>query len=514
MTSSKIFFYFCLSFIAGIFIGSLISIPHNYLWGIVFFNAFLILFSLSVRSPQGRRRTLFKKYKLAAVFSFCLIFILFGILRYQTVNFSIQNNNLKQYNEQKVILAGKILTEPDIRENSVQLVVDVEKIIIGEDIITTLGKVLVKVNKYPEYNYADVLLLSGLLKTPQEFEDFNYKDYLAKKGIFSLMDWPSIEVVEKRNYSNWRQFNYAQILEFKNKLKESIYQNLSPPQSSILGAMVLGDKRKISEEWKEKLNITGLRHITAVSGMHIVILTSILMTFLMGLGFWRRQAFYFTIIFIWLFIIMIGFQPSGIRAGIIGGLFLLGQKLGRLSVSSRAVVMAAAAMLAVNPLLLMFDVGFQLSFLAVLGIIHLGPAFRNWLKFIPEAKFLNLRSIISMTLSAQIFTLPILVYNFGRVSLIAPLTNVLVLPIIYWIMLFGFIFAILGIIWLPLGWIFSLPAWFLLTYLTKIVDLFSHPWASKTIENLHWGWLIVFYLLLGLIVKWFRKKTRLKFLDY
>jgi len=238
------------------------------------------------------------------------------------------------------------------------------------------------------------------------------------------------------------------------------------------------------------------------------------MSLLLALGFWRGQAFYFSIIIIFLFIAMTGFQASSVRAGIMGGLFLLGQKVGRKSVSSRGIVMAAGIMLVINPLLLLNDVGFQLSFLAAIGIIYLSSIFRRWLKFIPK-KLIRLKEIIAMTFAAQIFTLPILVYNFGRISLVAPLTNVLILPFIYWIMIFGFIFGLAGMFWQSLGMFLSLPCWFLLTYLTKIVDFFSRgEWAAKTFENVHWLWLIISYLILGFIAWQLNKRKRLKFLEY
>ena len=238
------------------------------------------------------------------------------------------------------------------------------------------------------------------------------------------------------------------------------------------------------------------------------------MSLLLALGFWRGQAFYFSIIIIFLFIAMTGFQASSVRAGIMGGLFLLGQKVGRKSVSSRGIVMAAGIMLVINPLLLLNDVGFQLSFLAAIGIIYLSSIFRRWLKFIPK-KLIRLKEIIAMTFAAQIFTLPILVYNFGRISLVAPLTNVLILPFIYWIMIFGFIFGLAGMFWQSLGMFLSLPCWFLLTYLTKIVDFFSRGgWAAKTFENVHWLWLIISYLILGFIAWQLNKRKRLKFLEY
>jgi len=234
---------------------------------------------------------------------------------------------------------------------------------------------------------------------------------------------------------------------------------------------------------------------------------------------------------------MVGEPASVIRAGIMGGLFLLGQKLGRLSSGSRAIVMAATVMLAANPLLLKSDVGFQLSFLAVMGIIYLMPILRNWILYPPpknSKKFVYhlynfryyffsiillknpaLQNIAAMTLSAQLFTLPILIYNFGRISLIAPITNILIVPLLTVIMVSGFIFGLSGIIFQPLGFVLSWPAWLLLAYLAKIVDWFSSiPFASLTLGNIHWIWLILSYLILGYFVWRLQEKRKLKFLNY
>jgi len=440
-------------------------------------------------------------------FGFCLILLALIIWRYQVVELRIENYELREYNdsEQEIVLIGKVVKELDVRETTTKLTFKPEGI---------EGKVLITVNRYPEYKYGDKLRIIGKLQAPLVFEDFNYKDYLKKDGIYSVVYYPKVELLSRGEYKNFISAGYAGILFFKDKLRQSIYSSLSPPQSSILGAMLLGDKKRISDELKEKLNIAGVRHITAVSGMHIVILSGILMSLLLALGFWRGQAFYFSIIIIFLFIAMTGFQASGVRAGIMGGLFLLGQKVGRKSVSSRGIVMAAGIMLVINPLLLLNDVGFQLSFLAAIGIIYLSSIFRRWLKFIPK-KLIRLKEIIAMTFAAQIFTLPILVYNFGRISLVTPLTNVLILPFIYWIMIFGFIFGLAGILWQSLGMFLSLPCWFLLTYLTKIVDFFSRGgWAAKTFENVHWLWLIISYLILGFIAWQLNKRKRLKFLEY
>jgi len=391
------------------------------------------------------------KYKRIVVLGFCILFLALGIWHCQSAILEIP-----EVEEKEVSFVGIVVEEPDVREKSTKLTLETEEM---------KGKVLITVFKYPEYQYGDRLKVKGTLEAPQALDEFNYKDYLAKDGIYSVIYFPEIKLLE-RNQGN---VILAGILKLKDNLRGVINQNLSPPQSSILAAMLLGDKRQISETWKGKLNLAGVRHLTAISGMHVAILTVILMSILAALGFWPKQIFLITILLISFFVIMTGFQSSAIRAGIMGIMFLLAKYLGRQAVSVRPLVFAASFMLVENPLLLRWDVGFQLSFLAVLGIIYFLPYFKRWLKI----------EVLAMTLAAQVLTLPILIFNFGYFSLVSPLTNVLIVPLLPFILGLGFLFAFLGMVFSPLGWLFSLPAWLLLTYLTEIVDFFSNlPFAA------------------------------------
>ncbi|MEK7664788.1 MAG: ComEC/Rec2 family competence protein, partial [Patescibacteria group bacterium] len=120
-------------------------------------------------------------------------------------------------------------------------------------------------------------------------------------------------------------------------------------------------------------------------------------------------------------------------------------------------------------------------------------------------KFKNTITIASTTFAAQIFTMPIMVYNFGNISFVSPITNILVLPIVYWLMIFGFLSSVLGTIFQFLGWIVSMPCWIFLFYFVKVIDIFSQPWAIKNIENVSWLWLAASYLLLGFIVRFLNK---------
>jgi competence protein ComEC len=240
----------------------------------------------------------------------------------------------------------------------------------------------------------------------------------------------------------------------------------------------------------------------------MIIMTQILLFLALGIGLWRGQAFYFVIILLFLYILMIGAPASAVRAGIMAGLLLLAQKMGRLRSADRAVVFAAAIMLAVNPLLLKSDIGFQLSFMATLSIIYLKPILdsktNNW----PNP--LCLRDILTMTLAAQLGTLPILIFQFGRLSLISPLANLLIVPLLPLIMISGMMLSFIGLAWLSLAKIIAWPVWFLLSYVIKMVNyLSSIPLAAYQFKNLSLIFLIGYYFALIWFVWHKKEKSRL-----
>lgn len=455
MTTSKIFLYFCLSFVGGIFISSLGILPGS--------KAYLLLpglifgiFFISV----------FWKHKKSAIAGFCLLFLALGAWRYQQVLLSTPETE-----EENVSFTAVIVKDSDIRETSARLTLR------GVGLPLIEGKILVTTSKYPEYHYGDKLKVTGNLAPPPVFEGFNYKEYLKKDGIFAVMSWPKIEVLGTGAGNPITKL----LLSSKNRFKESTRRFISPPESGILEALVFGDEGGISKEWKDKLNLTGTRHIAAVSGMNITIIASLILSFLLSLGFWRRQAFYFTIVLLALYVLMVGAPASAVRAGIMGALFLAARHLGRMSGAFRAVVFACTVMLALNPLLLRLDIGFQLSFLAITGIIYLQPFFSKLLKRIPDYKFFPIKTTLAATLSAQVFTLPILIFNFGRISLLSPLINLLIVPLLAPLTVLIFIFGFASIIFWPLGYILSWPVWLALRYLADVIDFFS-GWSNFNIQ--------------------------------
>ena len=391
--------------------------------------------------------------------------------------------------EQEISFEGTIIKEPELREDKTRIVLKSKE----------FGKTLVFASRYPEFGYGDRVRIRGRVEKPPVFKDFDYKKYLEKQGIFSLVYNPEITILEKDSLKG----PYSYILSFKDELRQRMEKIFSPPKSHILGAMLLGDKGRMPESLKEKLNIAGLRHITAISGMHIIILSGILMS-VFSFFVSSKKAFLFTFLTLFLFLVMVGLPYSGIRAGIMAFSISFARIIGRKSANIRILVFAAAIMLAFNPLLLFYDAGFQLSFLAAAGIVYFKEPVKNFLRGAP------FKDILAMTLSAQIFTLPILIYNFGRVSLVAPLSNVLAVPILPFLMIFGFLTLAASLISLPLALLVSFPGQALLGYLTNIIDFFSDkPWAFKEISGVHWFWIFSFYFSLLLFAYW-RKKTAIK----
>ena len=414
---------------------------------------------------------------------FCLAFIV-GLVIYSLV----ENPQpfLFEKTEQEITLRGIIIEEPEERINQQKFQFKTEEI---------SGKILVTTELYPEYSYGDQLEITGQLKELSVFEDFDYRAYLAKDKIYLVIYYPQINRLAKNQGAWFEQL----IFNFKDKLRRGIDQILLPPQSSILKAVFLGDKWGLPDELKEKLNITGTRHIVAISGMHMIIMSQILLWLALAIGLWRGQAFYFVLFFLVLYILMVGAPASAVRAGLMDGLLLLAQKIGRLRSADRAVILAAAIMLMFNPGLLKSDVGFQLSFLATLSIIYLKPILDALIVRWPNPA--RLKDILTMTLAAQLGVLPVLVFHFGRLSLISPLANLLIVPFLPLLMLAGLLLSLTSLFCLSLAKIIAWPTWLLLTYLVKVIDYLSvFPLAAYQFEKISWLILLAYYLPLTLII--------------
>lgn len=483
MNKSEFVLWCCIGYIVGIFSGSFLDI----------YKVFLLFFLIIL--------FLFLKHKNIIIICFCVLFLIIGVQNYKTAIYGLEKPELEKFYNQKVDFIGCVIQDPDIGISNTRLKVQIEQ---------SDANALITTNLYPKVKYGDVLQINGVFNEIPVFEGFDYRDYLKTEKTYFLMHYPDIQILGK-NCGNLFQ---SIAISFKNKLNHSLEKVVPMPAAGFFQALLFGDENNISQKWKDKLNITGTRHIAAVSGANITIISIIILDFLLFLGFWRKHALWSSLILIFFYILMIGAPACGIRAGIMGGLLLLAQNFGRLANPERLIVFSLTFMLIFNPMLLKHDIGFQLSFLAFSGLIYLGAVFSKILGKLKIPKFFEIRLTLASTLAAQIFCLPILLYNFGQFSLVSPLTNILILPAITFLTISGFLFAFIGIFSQILGQILSWPAQILMMFVMKIIDVFSNiSWASKQIQ-ISGIFVIISYFVLAIFVYYLKKKQKLWFLDY
>ncbi|MBD3208344.1 MAG: DUF4131 domain-containing protein [Candidatus Nealsonbacteria bacterium] len=483
MTSSKLLLFLSLSFIGGIFLESFFELS--------FFIPFLLvllgfLFFLS-----------FWKAK-AILPIFCFLFLLLGAWRYQSGVSLLEGNKLFPLIGEDVVLSGVVDSYPDRRESTTKLTIKIDNF---------KEKILVTSWKYPSFNYGDRLEIRGKIQKPEPFEGFDYPAYLAKEGIYGVMYYPDIKLKEEGQGNPL----FASLFSFKDTLKKGIGRVLPMPHAGLLEALIFGDEENIPASWKEKFNFTGTRHIAAVSGMNITIISFLILNCLLWLGFWRRQAFYISVALMFAYILTIGAPASGVRAVIMGILLLAAQNFGRISNGIRPVVFSAFLMLLFNPLLLEADVGFQLSFLAILGLAFWQPVFSRWLSKIPD--FFQIRYTVSATLAAQVFTLPVLIYHFHQASLLGSFSNILIVPLLPFVTILGFFLALAATLFFPSAFLLLFPVWAGLAFILGTVDFFYKiPTLSLRIGHFSFGWLMLTYTFLGLVTWKAQESQKVHFL--
>ncbi len=215
--------------------------------------------------------------------------------------------------------------------------------------------------------------------------------------------------------------------------------------------------------------------------------------------------FYFSILGIIFFVTLVGFPPSAVRAAVMGGLVLFAVRVGRLTNAGNAIIFAAVLMLLYNPNLLRYDTGFQLSFAAALGIIYIFPKLDNLFK--KYSNFLNIKTILLITISAQAAVLPIIINNFGSFSFLSILTNVLILPFVPIVMLGGFLLIIISSVNLLFAQILSWPIWLILSYQIEVIKFFaSLSFGFVEFNKFSFLFIGIYYLALICIVNYKRIK--------
>lgn len=225
---------------------------------------------------------------------------------------------------------------------------------------------------------------------------------------------------------------------------QRITRQFSEPQSSLLIGILLGRQVRMPPDIDAAFRATGTTHMIALSGFNVTIMITALSAILVRL-IGQRWAWLPALLVVIGFVIMTGASASVTRAGMMAGITLLAGRLGRPVAMFRLLSYTLLVMVWHNPLVLLHDLGFQLSFLATLGLVYLSPKIEPRLRGVPER--FSIRENLATTLGAILATEPLLLWHFARVSTVAPLVNVLVLPLIPLTMAAGCVSIILPLTW-------------------------------------------------------------------
>ncbi|MFH1175612.1 MAG: ComEC/Rec2 family competence protein [bacterium] len=463
-SKSTIFFWLLMAFICGVGFASFFSIGGVPLLLALFFSAGLFFCGI-----------IFKQKFLLLASSFFIIFTL-GAARVNRA-FNSAKINFIFANSKSQVVEGIICEDPDERLGYANLVLQESK---------SEKRILVRTANYPEYSYGDKIIVEGKFDPASKSDDFSWQGYLMRHELAATVYYPKITVVSKNQGS--KALNL--IFSLRKLISKKLSASISGAESQFLAALLLGYKNTVSSYWKNVFSRTGTSHIISISGMHISILSGMFLIFLFWLGMPRKWAFWAVFLGLVFYSVFSGCSPSTIRASIMGILVLLASCVGRMPSRRNILAFSAAIMLLANPLILRFDVGFQLSFLSVAGIFYLWPALEKITSNFPNP--LQIKSLVSLSLSAQIMTLPVVLLKFKLFSAVAPLANLLIVPFVPLIMILGL--APIALIFLSDNFLrlLFLPAEELTKIILKFLEIFSRLPAVDT--SIGWGAACISYV--------------------
>jgi competence protein ComEC len=430
-----------------------------------------------------------------------------AVWRYDESRPPTEPTGIAAYNDEEAVrFRALVVEEPEVRGRVQRMRIEARELWEAGAWRSTDGGALLRRSAVPRYHYGDLLEVEGKLSTPPDLDDFDYREYLARQGIQSTIDYPQTERLDSGQGNPALEL----IHETRQRLGSALAGALPEPQAALAQGIVLGQRSALPSDLTDDLNSTNTSHIIAISGYNVTLVAGLIVGALAWLA-GRRQAVLFALFAIAFYTLLTGASPSIVRAAIMGGLFLLATLVGRPGSALASIVVAAAIMTAWSPLAI-HDVSFQLSFAAVIGLAYLAPELearatqllgprvggaerlkRGWPNLLLD--------VSTVTVAAIAATLPIIALNFGRISLIGLPANLLVVPAFPLIFTLSAAAAVVGAIAEGAGQYVAWAAWLPLTYMIETVRALADvPFASLSVGGFGMGHAAAFYAVLGALV--------------
>lgn len=465
---------FTLAFIAGICLSSR-HLSVSYLFLVA--TGLLCLFGFAFHF----KNTAFRWMVLLVI---CGVF--FGFLRNESFT-KIPPDDISHFIQSApVIVTGQIADNPAQTPEQISFTLKAESL----NNKNVSGRILVKIyNPQKQYEYGARLRLPTKIISPSPPTNpgqFNYARYLARKRIYcraTLSNDGSVEKISSPQISllrhpvKWLSKNL--IFPLRQRLIQIINKSLPGERKEVLGVtredalsvlkgVLLGGYKTAPPVIRDAFINSGIVHVLAVSGLHVGLVMIIFYTFFSALRCPRKISSALTIFTVILYALITGARPSAVRAALMCSLGLLANMLGREKDFYNSIAIAGLILLLINPQDL-FTVSFQLSFIATLGLLYFAGPLQKFFRFLPR----YVAGLLAVTLSAQIVVSPIVVSYFHRLSLIAPLANLLAVPLVTVTVALGFVMIFASFISPVILSVFAHLNWFWIGLLVRATDWFS-----------------------------------------
>jgi competence protein ComEC len=494
-----------LAFISGILLAKLVSLP-LFAWLILALLALAAAIAVSFSKVRTSLIQPLKNLKAASsavtLVSACAIALFAGAARYQATVPRPSISEVAWFNDRDydILVTGTLVEPPDYRDTYTNLRLSVEEVDTGQYQFKVNGLLLARISENQTYHYGDIVRLRGRLQTPPEDEDFSYRDYLAREGILSYMPDAEVTLLPGSDGNPLLTLVYG----LKDRSLENIYRLFLDPEASLLAGILLGVDSGLSQPLQQAFKNTGTAHIIAISGFNIAIIAGIFIK-LFSRIFGRRLGAVLAVLGIGFYTFLVGANASVVRAAIMGTLSLFAVQVGRRQQGLNTLAFVAAIMAVFNPLIL-WDVGFQLSFFATLGLILYGEPFQKAAekvisRFLPATNVEKLSELtaefILLTFAAQLTTLPIMAYQFQQISLVSFAANPFILPAQPAVMILGGQAVFASLLLYPLGQVIAWAAWPLTAYTIRMVEIFNEiPHGVIYLGRFSLGFVILYFAVL------------------
>jgi competence protein ComEC len=508
-----------IAFIAGIIAGSYFAFPCYLLLSLGVFILLFILISM-------RNNWLTVGFLLVVIF-----FLLLGIFNIQKYFYFIKDdrNILGYINQDKVIVEGIIIESPIVYPDKNILIVHCERILKNKSYIPTSGNIRLAIGPYLNFQYGDFIRFHSTIRKIHNFNNpggFDYEYYLNLQGIHAtcpITDSSGIMLLRHEAVSGIK----LKLESFRNYLKQIIYKNASSPQREVIEAMTIGNQNEIPATVLDNFNKTGTSHILSISGLHIGMVSAVAFFFaflilksseylMLRFNIIKLAAMAaFLTVLIYAFIA--GMGVTVMRSALMALIFLIALISGKQKDLYNTLALAGLIILCVSPEAL-FDISFQLSFMAVLALIYIVPRLSDipsekisalplWMQGIIRYLYLS----VIVCIAATIGTLPLIMYYFNRVSAVTIFANLIAVPLLGTITLAIAMFFILFSFFSPFiaGYFIKLASFFTQISIDIIGKMAAFEWSSIRVVKPDLIEIALIYIFIYLIFQFFGSKQNI-----